>query len=633
MAALRKSSPTIGRVAFTAALLALVAVPVASSSTAGLDRTVVRRPPVAMVRGQYVPGHVLVGFRAGISRAAAARVHGRSALRVIRGFGGFRMQLLRVPQGVSVPAAVRSLSKNPAVAWAEPDYIRRPLLNNPPTDALFGDEWDMNNTGQLHAVSDFPGGGPAVDEAGTADADIDAPGAWGVAEGVNTTVIAVIDTGVDLSHPDLTGQKWLNPDDPPGGGDDDGNGKLDDNFGWNFADENNTLLSSNHWTGWDHGTHVAGTIAADHNDVTGVVGVCPGCRIMTLRVARESDGVISISDEVAALAYAKSKGVEIANISLGGPDWSNAEREAIRKSGILVVAAAGNDSLDNDMALVESDQFGNPVAFSPFYPAAYSLSNILTVAATNHKDEYAYSTECFSQGHTKPECAFTDWGHDSVDVAAPGVDITSTVPGGGWETWDGTSMAAPHVTGIAGLLLSQNPLMTVAQLKNAIMHGVDKPSTLHTMYIAPLGKKKTGSFTRTSGRVNAFNALSASTANATPVTDGNIDHAVSWSSAKKSGSVAWPADVNDVFKRKLSQGHTYKFTLVVPAGKDYDLWAWKPGTKEIWEFQKLQKRSAHGNGVDEVVQFTAGKTGTYYLQVSAWLFESGSYTLHFERVS
>jgi len=210
------------------------------------------------------------------------------------------------------------------------------------------------------------------------------------------------------------------------------------------------------------------------------------------------------------------------------------------------------------------------------------------------------------------------------------------VPGGSWETWDGTSMAAPHVAGIAGLVLSQNPLFTTAQMKNAVMHGVDKPATLHTMFIAPVNTQKTGAFTRTSGRVNALAALTASTANATPVTDGNVDHAASWSTNKKSGSVAWPSDVNDVFKRKLSSGHTYRFTLVVPSGKDYDLWVWKPGTKEIWQFDstnRLQKFSVHGNGRDEVVQFTAKKTGTYYVQVSAWLFKAGSYALKFERVS
>jgi subtilisin family serine protease len=303
---------------------------------------------------------------------------------------------------------------------------------------------------------------------------------------------------------------------------------------------------------------------------------------------------------------------------------------------MLVVVAAGNESLDNDMALaIDTNNDGSADIFSPSYPAAYSLGNILTVAASNDEDRYGYFTECFIDlGLTRSDSAFTDWGHDSVDVAAPGVDVTSTVPGGAWETWDGTSMAAPHVAGIAGLVLSNTPLLSVAQLKNAIMHGVDKPSTLHTMYVAPpIRTTKSGAFTRTSGRVNALKALTASTANATPVTDGNVDHAASWSTNGKSGSVAWPADINDVFKRKLSQGHTYQFTLVVPKGKDYELVVWKPGTKEIWEFPKLQKFSAHGNGVDEVVKFKAGKTGTYYIQVSAWLFKSGSYTLKFKRIS
>jgi len=615
---------------------ALAVAPAADAGGSANARPLVERAthrPAA----QYVPRHVLVGYESGVSREATARTQSRLGLRVIRGFGTFDMQLVRVPSSMGVAEAVRRLNRRPGVAWAEPDYLRYPLAN-PPTDALFGDQWDLMNTGQPHAVTDADGDDTANPHAGTNDADIDAEEAWAVTEGDNATIVAVIDTGVDVSHSDLSGQLWVNPADPPGNGDDDLNGKPDDTNGWDFGNGDNSLLSPTPWEGFDHGTHVAGTIAAAHGDDTGTVGVCPECRIMALKIARDATGAMPVSAEVKAINYAKSHGARIANLSLGGPQFSNAEREAIRKSGMLVVAAAGNDSLDNDMALgADLDNDNNPDVFSPFYPAAYSLANILSVAASNDQDRYAYFTECFVDlGLTRKRCAFSDWGHDSVDLAAPGSDITSTVPGGSWETWDGTSMAAPHVAGIAGLVRANNPLLSVAQLKNAIMHGVDKPANLHTMFIAPLNAQKTGAFTRTSGRVNALGALTASTANATPVTDGNVDHAASWSSSSKSGSVKWPSDINDVFKRKLSSGHTYRFTLVVPSGEDYDLWVWKPGTKEIWQFDstnRLQKFSVHGNGADEVAQFTAKKTGTYYVQVSAWLFKAGSYTLKFKRVS
>jgi subtilisin family serine protease len=614
------NKPSGTRALVVLAAVMLLAVPAGNAATPSL----LRAPAIETGHGEYAPGHVLVGFKPGATRAERVGLRSRAGLRVVQRFRSLDMQLLRAPRGMTVPQAVRTLEHNPAVAWAEPDYLRHPLLNNPPLDVLFAQQWDLNNTGQSHDVTDQPfiPGAPS-DHVGTSDADIDAPEAWGAAgEGDNSVVVAVIDTGVDASHPDLANQ-------------------IDLVNSRDIANDDTTLLSPNSWPGFDHGTHVAGTIAAEHNDLTGVVGVCPGCRIMALKIARDSDGQMTVSREVAALDYAKAHGAAIANMSLAGSDWSNAEREAIRKSGMLVVAAAGNDSLDNDMALaIDYNGDGNADFFSPSYPAAYSVPNLITVAASNDQDRYGYSTECvFDAGGTRNQCAFTDWGHDAVDLAAPGVDITSTVPGGSWETWDGTSMAAPHVAGAAGLVLSQNPLLSVAQLKNAIMHGVDKPSTLHTINIAPpIDRQKSGSFTRTSGRLNVFKALSASTANATPVTDGNIDHAASWSTRRRSGRVSWPADVNDVFKRRLSKGHVYRITLTVPKGRDYDLFVWKPGTKEIWQqititLSRLRAYSVHGGAADEGVQFRATSTGTYYVHVSAWLFKTGSYTLRFKRVS
>jgi hypothetical protein len=286
------------------------------------------------------------------------------------------------------------------------------------------------------------------------------------------------------------------------------------------------------------------------------------------------------------------------------------------------------------------DVTGDGLPDSPSYPAAYTLSNILSVAASNDEDRFAYSTDCFGHLASRPRCAFTNWGHDSVDVAAPGTDITSTVPGGGWATWDGTSMAAPHVAGVAGLVLAHNPAFTPAQVKNAIMNSVDKPTTLGTMYIAPIGgltgsngATRLGKFTRTSGRVNAAAALTASSANATPITDGNINGAKAMTRAKVFGSVAWPSDINDVRKRRLVAGHRYRIKLVVPAGKDYDLYVWRPGTKEIWQPNKLRARGAHRGAVDEVVTFAPGSTGTYYIHVSAWWFKSGKYTLSITRLS
>jgi subtilisin family serine protease len=366
---------------------------------------------------------------------------------------------------------------------------------------------------------------------------------------------------------------------------------------------------------------------------------------MVLRIATNS-GNLPLSAEIEALNYAKAEGAKIANMSIGGPEWSNAEREAIRLSHMLVVVAAGNESLDGDMALASDlDSDGVADILSPSFPAAYSLANILSVAASNDEDRYAYSTECFQLLGTRQLCAFSNWGHDSVDVAAPGADITSTAPGASYLTWDGTSMAAPHVAGVAGLVLAHNTAYTPGQVKNAIMNSVEKPPTLGTIYMAPApgltgnnGATRPGAFTRTSGRIDAAAALTASTANATPLTDGNINGARAMARSSVTGSVAWPADINDVKKRKLYAGRTYRITLVVPAGKDYDLLVWKPGTKEIWQdiwegHPKLRAFGVHGTSVDEVVKFKARSTGVYYIQVSAWLFKSGGYKLTVKRLS
>jgi subtilisin family serine protease len=585
------------------------------------------------VRGNYVPGQVILGYHRQASRADVARVHGRVPARVSQRFTALRMEVVKLRPGNSVQGAIRRYEQDPAVAFAEPNYLRSPNAD------LFSDLWGLNNTGQLHPVSDYTS--PGVPSAGLPFADINAPQAWAAATDLsNHPVVAVIDTGVDITHPDLSGQIWTNPvDSTVNGVDEDVNGHTDDVHGWDFAeDDGDTLLDTNpHFEGYEHGTHVAGIIAGD-DDHDGIVGVCPLCKIMVLKIARDSDGQLVDSAELAALDYAKSKGVKIANMSFGGPGWSNAEREAIRTSHLLAVVSAGNDALDNDMFL-DADIGGSsePDIFSPTYPASFTLSNILAVGASNDHDENAYSTQCFADFGSKAECAFTDWGHDSVDLAAPGVDIESSVPGPTWETFDGTSMAAPHVAGVAGLVLSQRPGYSVAQLKNAIMHSVNKPTSLKTIYIPSYvnGRphSKTGSFSRTAGRVNAVKALSAGTTNATPLTDGNIGGAKSMSTATVKGSVSWPADVNDVWKKRLTKGHIYKITLVVPAGQDYDLFIWKPGTKEIWQPGKIVGASQHVGSDDEGGNFTTGSTGIYYFHVSAWLFKSGKYKLTLKKLA
>jgi subtilisin family serine protease len=546
------------------------------------------------------------------------------------------MEVVKLAPGLSVHQAITRYERDPAVAFAEPNYIRHVNTN------LFSDLWALENTGQSHPVTDADGDNTALPSSGLDDRDIDATDAWETTKGDPSTVVAVIDTGVDITHPDLVNEIWTNPGEVPGDHiDNDLNGYVDDVHGYDFAEgDGDTLLDTGpHYEGYEHGTHVAGTIAGD-DDNDGIVGVCPNCEIMVLKIAEDTHGNLLESAEIAALNYAKSTGiVKIANMSFGGPDWSNAERNAIRNSGLLAVVSAGNEALDNDMYLY-ADAFPgapNPDVFSPSFPASFTLGNILAVGASNDHDQNAYSTECFQLILSRPECAFTNWGHDSVDLAAPGVDIESSIPPATWVTWDGTSMAAPHVVGTAGLVLSQHPTYSVAQLKNALMHGVDKRDSLKKIYIPSYvdgtPHTKSGSFSRTIGRVNANKALTAGTSSATPLTDGNVNGAKSFSGVSVKGSVSWPADINDVKKKKLFKGHLYRVTLVVPAHKDYDLFAWKPGAKELWQNAKFLKASRRIGSGDETIQFTAGSTGTYYFQVMAWLFKSGSYKLTVKKLA
>jgi subtilisin family serine protease len=583
-------------------------------------------------RAEFVPRELLVQFRPGVGKGVAARRHAQRGVQVVKRFPALGVDLIRLPRGLDVRSALARYLADPLVAVAEPNFVRHPTQQTP--DEFFADLWGIDNTGQPHAISES-----INTAAGEAGADIAATDAWTTQTG--SAVVAVIDTGVDVTHPDLAANIWTNPNEVPADGlDNDGNGYADDVNGWNFADGNNDLRDL-----IGHGTHVAGTIAAQRDNGAGIAGVCPGCKVMVLKIA-DSSGSMSIADEVAALNYARTNGAKVVNMSLGGPTWSAAERNALKAgaSSFLAVVSAGNESLDNDM-WDERDCNGDGVidgadCFSPTFPASYNLPNILSVAATNHVDDYGYQTGCVMSGFSRGDCAFSSWGHDSVDVAAPGVDVKSTVPDSLYETWDGTSMAAPHVAGVAGLVVSGRTL-TPAQVKNVVMNKVDKPTSLTRLYSQISAFSKTGSFSRTNGRVNAAAAVdpTASTANATPLTDGNVDGAKAWTTASIRRSVAWPADVNDVYRRKLYRGRTYQLTLDGPLGKNFDLWVWKPGTLEVWQVAdacysggsscKIMRVSASGDA-DEVVRFKASITGVYYVHVTAYRFQSGTYTLKFK---
>ncbi|HEX3014496.1 MAG TPA: S8 family peptidase, partial [Methanobacterium sp.] len=344
------------------------------------------------------------------------------------------LQLVKIPGNISLKSALAKYKKNSNVIYAEPNYAY--TESSIPDDTYYTNQWGLSQ--------------------------INASEAWNITTGSHKVIIAVIDSGIDLTHPDLKANIWVNQGEIPGNGiDDDHNGYIDDVYGWNFVSNNNKVTDDD-----GHGTHVAGIIAAVGNNSRGVTGVMWNATIMPLKFLDENgDGYLD--DAVSAIKYATKMGASIISCSWGGEEYSKALKDIIDASSALVVCAAGNDeSSKNDDS-------------SPIYPACFTSKNIISVTATDGNDELAY---------------FSNYGINSVDVAAPGTGICSTLPGSHYGYMDGTSMAVPYVSGLAGLIKSIRPDLTAVQIKYTILNNVDCISSL-------AGKILTG------GRINALKAL------------------------------------------------------------------------------------------------------------------------------
>ena len=567
---------------------------------------------VAGQRPRAVPGELIVRFAPGASSVERREALLRRSARVTERIAGSRIALVRLAPGTDEATEARELLAS-GVAWAaERNWIAEPL-ETIPNDPDFDQQWGLRNVGQLHLIADPP----PSNVAGLSDRDADVSNAWDVTQGAQSTVIAVIDTGVDVTHPDLDDNIWLNADEiPANGDDDDGNGFIDDVRGWDFvgsdANPNDTV---------GHGTHVAGIVAAEADNATGGAGVCPLCTVMPLR-AGTGNG-IDLFDAIQAVRYAVRNRADIMNMSFGGPVWSKLFRKALEqagRAGVLTVAAAGNEDRDND--LLDWSGGGGP-PLGPVYPASYGLTSIVSVAATNDRDRYGYHTGCRLSGSSG--CDFTNWGNASVDLAAPGVDIFSTVPSGGYGIANGTSMASPFVAGVAGLVESLHPSYAPARLRNALLRSVNHRPTL------------TRGLTLTGGRVNARAALNGSTAAFGNPGDDTMQGARTISRTAR-GALADPMDENDIFKIRLRKGHRYEVALQVPSGRDFDLFIWKPGALDTWPTTYscgsiscfFQDASVRGPGSDEAATFVARKNGVYYLHVAADR-GSGSYRLTISR--
>jgi subtilisin family serine protease len=406
---------------------------------------------------RYAQGEILVKFKEGLSGEHRECIHRSRGFKVTGSLKRVSVERIKIPDGWSVEEAVSFYRADPDVEYVEPNYIRRAFRT--PNDPRFEDLWGLHNTGQT---------------GGAQDADIDALEAWDIQTDCSSVVIAVLDTGADLDHEDLkesilrnTGEDWSGGSPGNNGVDDDGNGKIDDYYGWDFVNGGNNPYDDNGEEELYHGTHVAGIIAAQGNNGVGITGICWSASLMILKILDEG-GNGFVAHEIAAIEYAIDNGAKIINLSLGGGGYSASEYEAIKMAGdagLLVIAAAGNEGTDNDE--------------SPVYPASYDLDAIISVTATDNNDEL-------------PSWANT--GLTSVDVAAPGVEIFGAKAGNSYKDISGSSMAAPYVAGIAALIWAYHGELTYDQVKGIIFNGVDPMSSLK-------GRVLTG------GRINAYNSL------------------------------------------------------------------------------------------------------------------------------
>jgi subtilisin family serine protease len=396
----------------------------------------------------FVEGELLIKYKNGaLSSRSAALVGKKFDLSVLEEFSELDWQRVKLPKGLSVKDAIARLADSPEIESAQPNYIYHLLATS--NDPQLGNLYGMQK--------------------------ISAPLAWDLATGSANTVVAVIDTGIKYDHEDLAANMWRNPGEIWHNGiDDDGNGFVDDYYGYDFFYNDSDPLDEN-----GHGTHVAGTIGAVGNNNLGVVGVNWNVRLMAIKIYSPAGTDTTSAMLVNAYNYVrmmKNRGVNIrvTNNSYGGCNeacgYDQATKDAIDAlgdAGILNVFAAGNS--------------GQNLETTPFYPASYMSPSILSVAASTSADARS---------------GFSNFGSTSVDLAAPGSLILSTIntSTSSYATLSGTSMASPHAAGASALLASYNPNLSAASLKATLMNSVDVLSEWN-------GVVKTG------GRLNVARAL------------------------------------------------------------------------------------------------------------------------------
>jgi subtilisin family serine protease len=446
-----------------AGLVVLFAATLLSPAGVGLAASFGDAPPAA--EPGSVPNQLLVGYRHGVAEAQRAEARGRANAQLVDrvvepGAARAAVELVSFP-GSDRSEAIRRFTSNPNVTFAEPNWIY--THDDTSNDPYFtnGSLWGMSATNQYGSQ---------------------AAGAWATGQtGSASVYVGIIDEGYQHTHPDLAANAGTNPGETAGNGvDDDHNTYVDDVYGWDFDGGNNSVYDG---TLDDHGTHVAGTIGAEGGNNLGVAGVNWNVKLLSAKFLGRRGG--TTANAVKAVDYftnLKTRTVNPVNVvatnnSWGGGGYSQALFDAIARAGaanILFVAAAGND--------------GNNIDATPSYPAGYTNANVIAVAAIDQNGALA---------------SWSNYGVTSVDLAAPGVGIMSTLPDNTYGSYSGTSMATPHVTGAVALYAAANPGATAGTIRSALLNAAVTTAALS-------GKAVTG------GRLDVAGALSGAIGNTPP---------------------------------------------------------------------------------------------------------------------
>ncbi|MGI8838871.1 MAG: S8 family serine peptidase [Pyrinomonadaceae bacterium] len=367
----------------------------------------------------FKSNELLVRFRDGVTREhkdTLAVSFGLRNAKQLRGHSGVEKLQVADPNPEFVASQLRL---HPDIVFAEPNYLI--TKDQAPTDPSFSNQWALRNTGQY---------------GGQFGSDTNATAAWQTTTGSSSVVVAVIDSGIDFAHSDLSDNQWTNA--TPGSN--------EDLHGWDFVTDSNVILDEQ-----GHGTAVAGIIAAKGNNGIGISGVAWQASLMSLRVL-DSTGSGDVGAAVEAIDYAGDHGAAVINLSWGTPAASAALKDAIERSirrGVIVVCSAGNNGQDVDAA--------------PYYPASFGLKDLIAVAATDSSDQLA---------------TWSDFGGRTVAIAAPGTNILTTQKGGGYGLVNGTSASAPLVTGVIALIRSANPLINSHVVVRAVTDSARQTSSL-----------------------------------------------------------------------------------------------------------------------------------------------------------